>query len=41
VAFASCLVIGILIGLHSASRTDTSYAVYDAVDASAAGDFHE
>lgn len=41
VALASCLAIGILLGLHSAPRPDNSYAVYDVVDASPIGDFHE
>jgi hypothetical protein len=41
VAFASCLVIGIVVGVRSAVPSQTSYAIYDMVDGSVVEDLHE
>lgn len=41
VAFASCLVLGILLGVGSVSNSDSFYAVLDMVDSPQGGDFHE
>ena len=41
VAFASCLVLGIVLGVGSAAHPDPLSAVYDMVDGSHVGDLHE
>ncbi|WP_146101764.1 hypothetical protein [Rhodopila globiformis] len=41
VAFASCLVVGVLIGIRSAHHPDNAYALYNVADGSDIGDLHE